>query len=111
MKKQVKLHKASGKTIAQVIEGYDDLMIVYTDDTFSFLHPKNGYESDADFEEPDYLKSPSDWCIDRESVVQSGVMTKEESDEKERQRMADWEASREREERQQFERLKAKFGQ
>lgn len=109
MKRQIKLRESSGKTVATVIEGYDDLMIVFTDDTFAFLHPVNGYDSDASIEEKDYLSGPWNWCIGRIEVIAAGVLTQEESDALDRKYKDDCTAMQERAEREHYARLKAKF--
>lgn len=100
MKRQIKLCESNGKTIAAVVEGYDDLMIVFTDDTFVFMHPVNGYDGgDASIEEKDYLSNPWNWCVDKRLVIAAGVLTQEESDALDRKRESDWKAMQERQER------------
>lgn len=109
MKTQVKLKHAIGKTVQAVVEGYNDLMIVFADDTFAFLRPKSGYEGDADIEEPQYFERWHDNEISTDDVIRAGVLSREEASALDK-KVAD--ASKARQEaidRANYERLKAKY--
>lgn len=109
MKTQVKLFRASGKTVDRVVEGYNDLMIVFTDDTFAFLSPRSGYEGDANIEEPDYFKRWHSNEIATDEVIAAGVLSREEAKALDDKVAAEHTARTEASERAAYERLKEKY--
>lgn len=106
---QINIAEAAGKTIKVCVPKWDDseLLLVYEDGTYSILEVQLGYDQgDA------YIV---DGCLDvlqfwDAALVEAGVLDAEEARELREKDEAACEAAALEVERQQYERLKLKFG-
>jgi hypothetical protein len=115
MKTEVKLTEAVGKTLAAVefSDAYlaQQCVLAFADGTFATLGVERGYESGDEeiTEEPLNVFDFGD-----EKLVRAGIVTAEEMaamrEARDRQRRAEQEHCQEARDRQEFERLKRKFG-
>lgn len=115
MKTEVKLTDAVGKTLAAVefSESYrsGQAVLAFTDNTFATLGVERGYEGGDE----EIVEEPLDvFDFGDEKLVRSGIVTAEELETmrkvRDEQQRAEHQAQQEARDRQEFERLKRKFG-
>lgn len=115
MKTEVKLTEAVGKTLAAVefSESYcgGQAVLAFTDGTFATLGVERGYESGDEEIKEDTLAV---FEFGDEKLVRAGIVTDDElaamRKARDDQQRADQQARQEARDRQEFERLKRKFG-
>ena len=115
MKTEVKLTEAIGKTLAAVefSESWcgGQAVLAFTDGTFATLGVERGYESGEDEIKEDTLAV---FDFGDEKLARAGIVTLDEMAamraEQTRQRQAEAQYRQEARDRQEFERLKRKFG-
>jgi len=115
MRQEVKLTAAVGKTLEGVAfsSGYSvgQAVLTFSDGTFATLGVSRGYEAgDEEIEEDDLIL----FGFGDDELVRVGVVTAEElqalREAKDAQSLAALQAAQEARDRQEFERLKRKFG-
>lgn len=115
MKTEMKLTEAVGKTLAAVefSESYcgGQCVLAFTDGTFATLGIARGYESGDEEITEDTLAL---FDFGDEKLVRAGIVTADElaamREDRNRQQRAEYEKQQEARDRQEFERLKRKFG-
>lgn len=115
MKTEVKMTEAVGKTLAAVefSEGYcgGQCVLAFTDGTFATLGVERGYERGDEEITEDTLAL---FDFGDENLVRAGIVTADElaamREDRNRQQRAGYERLQEARDRQEFERLKRKFG-
>lgn len=112
MYQQVKISQCEGKTIKSVKSGYNDLLISFTDETFTFIEPDVTY----DVGELEFDKEFNPHHFDHNSVLVP-LFGEDGADELlnfHTDRAKRWEEERKErvlaEKREQYERLKKEFG-
>jgi hypothetical protein len=106
-RKQIGLDEAAGKTIEGVAGLFQGRIILYTDGTFSHFEAADEYGSKRILERR-YYDTNSDVSVDE--LIKIGFWTQEECDQLYAEKQAKWQEDRERADRYNYEKLKAKFG-
>jgi len=115
MKTEVKLTEAAGKTLAAVefseSYGSGQCVLSFSDGTFSTLGVERGYEGGDEEVKEDTL---SMFDFGDEKLISAGIVTADEMaamrEERDGRQRAEQQARQEARDRQEFERLKRKFG-
>lgn len=109
MLKEISEEEATGKSIRMFLHSLvaQQLVIIFSDDTFTTFGLARGYEPHDDYIETQDLRLLD---FGDEALIQSQIVTKEELETHRLQWRKTHETQRELQERREYERLKAKFG-
>lgn len=111
MQTEIELKDAVGKVLKDVLFASNQAVITFTDDTFTTLGVGLGYEPGEETIRPDTLEL---FDFGDDLLANAGIATKEELNdlrEERRKKAAEhWRVTQEEREREEFERLKKKFG-
>jgi hypothetical protein len=109
MKTLTKLREAAGKTVGAVEFSFDDgqVVIAFTDDTFAAIRLAENFIDDSYHLEDGHFDVFGFLNLDR--LIRAGILTEAELEDLRVRRNAAEAADREKQERAEYERLKAKF--
>ena len=110
MKQEITYTEAIGKTIEAIELSHTSggMIIVFTDGTFTHFEVHHGYHDDA----PEIMWSKLDLLdFGDDQLITAGVISQDELDQIRKQKSAKFKAKKEAYDRQEYERLKKKFGE
>ena len=107
MKQQINLSACAGKTIAAVAGLFENRLIVFTDGTFAHFRAAHDYDGAVEINDCEYKVGRSD--VSHDECVAAGLYTESELAVLLANRDAEWKLRQLASEREQYERLKAKF--